>query len=168
MSLSMYDASTTVFQHNLGQLVHLLELARADAEKRKIAEDVFIRARLSPDMLPLSSQVQIACDTAKLAVARLAGAKAPPFEDNETTFDALIERVQKTLAFIATVPASAFAGSEDLAVTVGSGERARNFTGQPYLLHFALPNFFFHITTAYAILRHNGVAVGKNDFLGKA
>jgi hypothetical protein len=168
MSLSMYDASTSVFKHSLGQLAHVLELGAASAESRKIAPEIFVRARLAPDMLPLSSQVQIACDTAKLAVARLSGQTAPGFEDNETTFEALIERVRKTLAFIATVPAEAFAGSEEKAVTVGSGERAQSFTGQPYLLHFALPNFFFHITTAYAILRSQGVVVGKKDFLGKA
>ncbi|QHJ01253.1 DUF1993 family protein [Xylophilus rhododendri] len=167
MSLSMYDASSTVFRHSLGQLAHVLEKAAADASARKIAPAVLVQARLAPDMLPLSGQVQIACDTAKLAVSRLSGQKAPAFEDTETDFEQLAERIRKTLDFIASVPAEAFAGSEDIAVTVGSGERARSFTGQPYLLHFALPNFFFHVTTAYAILRHNGVPVGKSDYLGK-
>jgi hypothetical protein len=168
MSLSMYDASAKTFQHSLGQLAFLLEKAAADVATRKIDPTVLVQARLAPDMLPLSKQVQIACDTAKLAVARLTGQTAPPFEDNETTFEQLGERIAKTLAYIASVPASAFEGSEERAVTVGTGERARQFTGQPFLLHFALPNLFFHITTTYAILRHNGVPLGKNDFLGKA
>lgn len=168
LSLSMYDASTRVFQHSLGQLAHLLAIAATDAASRKIAPEVLVQSRLAPDMLPLAKQVQIACDTAKLAVARLSGIQAPPFDDTETDFEQLAERVASTLAYIATVPASAFAGSEDRAVTVGSGDRARHFTGQPYLLHFALPNFFFHLTTTYAILRHNGVPLGKSDFLGAA
>jgi len=164
----MYDASARVFQHSLARLDHLLTLAAADAAARKIAPEVLVQARLAPDMLPLSKQVQMACDTAKLAVARLSGMPSPPYDDTETTLPQLAERIAKTLAYIATVPDSAFAGSEERAVTVGTGERARHYTGQPYLLHFALPNFFFHLTTTYAILRHNGVPVGKNDFLGAA
>ena len=167
MSLSMYDASSKVFQHSLGQLAFVLNKALADAVARKIEPTVLVQSRLAPDMLPLAKQVQIACDTAKLAVARLSGQTAPPFEDNETTFEQLAERIAKTLAFIGSVPATAFEGSEERAVTVGSGERERRFNGQDYLLHFALPNLFFHITTAYAILRHNGAPIGKNDYLGK-
>ncbi|MCZ2495664.1 DUF1993 family protein [Xylophilus sp. Kf1] len=167
MSLSMYDASSKVFQHSLGQLAFVLEKAAADAAGRKIDPAVLVQARLAPDMLPLAKQVQIACDTAKLAVARLTGQTAPPFADDETTFEQLAERIAKTLAYIAGVPAEAFEGSEQRPVTVGSGERERRFNGQDYLLHFALPNLFFHITTTYAILRHNGAPIGKNDFLGK-
>ncbi|WPB59192.1 DUF1993 domain-containing protein [Xylophilus sp. GOD-11R] len=168
MSLSMFDASVTVLRHSLGQLAHLLEKAAADAASRKIAPEILVQARLAPDMLPLAAQVQMACDTAKFAVARLSGQKAPSFDDKETTFAQLAERIAATSDFIATVPAQAFEGSEERAVTVGSGERARSFTGQGYLLHFALPNFFFHVTTAYAILRHNGVPIGKSDYLGAA
>ena len=167
MSLSMYDASVKTFLHSLGQLASLLEKAAADATARKIDPAVLVQARLAPDMLPLAKQVQIACDTAKLAVARLTGQTAPPFEDTETTFEQLGERIAKTLDYIASVPADAFEGSAERPVTVGTGERARHFTGLTFLLHFALPNLFFHVTTTYAILRHNGVPLGKNDYLGK-
>jgi hypothetical protein len=117
-------------------------------------------------MFPLLRQVQVAADFAKGACARLAGAEVPKYEDSERSFDELRERIAKTLAFIESLPQGAIEGSETRQITTGSGEKARHFEGQAYLLHYALPHFYFHTTTAYAILRHNGVEVGKKDFIG--
>ena len=168
MSLSMYDASVTVFLHNLNQLSHLLDKGQAHATAAGLDPATLIGARLADDMLPLSQQVQIASDTAKLAAARLTGIAAPSYEDNESTFEELKARIAKTREWLQGLSREAFAASEERAVSFKAGPTELNFVGQGYLLHFALPNFFFHVTTAYDILRHKGVAIGKRDYLGRA
>ena len=166
MSLSMYQASVPTFVRVLGNLSAILDKAVADAEARKIDPQAFLTARLAPDMHPLTRQVQIMSDGVKGCVARLAGIEAPSFPDTETTFPELKERIAKTVAFVKSVKADQIDGSEtrNIKLTFPGGEF--NFTGQDYLLNFALPNVYFHTTAAYAILRHNGVPVGKRDFLG--
>jgi hypothetical protein len=166
VSLSMYQASVPVFVRMFENLAKILEKAEQYAEEKKIDPSVLINARLAPDMYPLSRQVQIATDMAKGCAARLAGLEVPVYEDNETTFQELQARIAKTLAFIQSVGADRIDGSEERNITLKLRSREVNFTGQPYLLHFVLPNFYFHITTAYAILRHNGLAIGKMDFIG--
>jgi len=168
MPLSMYDASVTVFLHNLSQLSHLLDKGLAHAKANGLDPATLLGARLAEDMLPFSVQVQIACDTAKLAGARLTGVTAPRYEDNESTFEELQARIAKTREWLQGLSQEAFAASEERAVNFKAGPTELNFVGQGYLLHFALPNFFFHVTTAYDILRHNGVAIGKRDYLGRA
>lgn len=169
MALSMYTASVPVFQHMLRNLSHILAKGEASAQARKFDPAVLVNARLAPDMLPLTRQILIACDAAKLGVARISGLEAPKFEDNEATFAELQERVRKTLDWLETVPASALDGTEDKDVTFPIGrDKTRTMKGQAYLHHWALPNFFFHVTTAYAILRHNGVDLGKQDYLAGA
>lgn len=166
MTISMYQAAVPVFVQTLNSLDAILLKAQTHAESKKIDATVLLQARLFPDMFPLTRQVQIACDFAKGAAARLAGLDVPGWEDNEITFDELRSRIAKTVSFVQSVQQDAFADSEERDIHVGTGERARHFKGQPYLLHFVLPNFFFHATTAYAILRHNGVELGKRDFIG--
>jgi hypothetical protein len=166
MSLSMYSASVPVFVHTLGNLARWLDKAEASAEARKFDPTVLLGVRLAPDMLPLVKQVQIACDTAKFAVARLAGAEAPKFDDTEATFDELRQRVRKTVAFVQSVPAAQVDGSEEREITVPRRVGPLLLKGEAYLKHYALPNFFFHVTTTYALLRHNGVELGKSDYLG--
>jgi hypothetical protein len=166
MALSMYSASTPVFQHMLRNLSHILDKGEASAQARKFDPSVLATFRLAPDMLPFTRQVLIACDAAKLAVARISGVEAPKFEDNETTFPELKARIQKTLEYLETVPAAKLDGTENKEITIPVGrESTRTMTAQAYLTTWALPNFFFHVTTAYAILRHNGVDVGKSDYL---
>lgn len=166
MAMSMYAASVPVFQHMLRNLVHILEKGEANALARKFDPSVLASFRLAPDMLPLTRQVLIACDAAKLAVARISGMEAPKFEDTETTFPELKARIQKTLAYLETMPAAALDGTEDKEITFPVGREAtRTMTAQAYLTTWALPNFFFHVTTTYAILRHNGVDLGKSDYL---
>jgi uncharacterized protein len=166
MPLSMYSASVPVFQHMLRNLVHILDKGEASAQARKFDPSVLATARLAPDMLPFTRQILIACDAAKLGVARISGLEAPKFEDNEATFPELKARIQKTLDWLGTVPASALDGTEDKDITFPVGRDAtRTMKAQAYLLTWAVPNFFFHITTAYAILRHNGVDLGKRDYL---
>jgi uncharacterized protein len=127
---------------------------------------VLVGVRLAPDMLPFAAQIRIACDAAKLAVARIGGIEAPKFEDNETTFAELRARVAKTLEWLATVPADKLDGREEIDITFPVGrDKTRTLKGEAYLKHWALPNFFFHVTTAYALLRHNGVDLGKQDYL---
>jgi uncharacterized protein len=167
MTISMYQASVPSLVHSLQNLVNILEKAAADAETRKIDPAVFINSRLYPDMLPLSKQVQIAADIAKKGVARLAGVEAPAYEDNETTFPELIGRLQKTIDFIKTITPAQIDGSEEKAISLPVGKQTMEFQGMPYLLGFVLPNVYFHVTTAYGILRNSGVALGKIDFLGK-
>ena len=167
MALTMYDASVTVFMHNLKQLSHLLDKGAAHAEATGIDPATLVQAKLAEDMRPLSFQIQSASDASKLAVVRLSGVAAPSFPDTETTFDELRARVSKTRDYLETVSRQAFEGSEERVVTMKAGTVELEFTGQSYLLHFALPNFFFHVTTAYDILRHNGVPIGKRDFLGR-
>jgi hypothetical protein len=166
MALSMYTASVPVFQHMLRNLSHILDKADANAQARKFDPAVLMTARLAPDMLPFTRQVLIACDAAKNGVARISGVEAPKFEDNEASIAELKARIQKTLDYLATVPASAVDGTEDKEVTFPVGrDKTRTMTAQAYLLTWTLPNFFFHVTTAYAILRHNGVDLGKTDYL---
>lgn len=166
MAISMSSASLPVFRTMLGNLSHLLEKGQAYAQARKFDPQVLVTYRLAPDMLPLSRQVQIACDAAKNGVARIAGVEAPKFEDNEATFDELRARIAKTLAWLDTVPAEKLNGTEDKDITFPVGrESTRTMKAEAYLKHWVLPNLFFHVTTAYAILRHNGVDLGKADYL---
>lgn len=166
MSITLSSASLPIFNRMLGNLSHFLDKAQASAESRKFDPAVLMQARLAPDMLPFATQVLIACDTAKLAVARLAGVEAPKYEDNEKTPAELKARIAKTLAYIASVPPSSLDGREGIEITFPVGrEKTRTLKGGDYLNHWALPNFFFHVTTAYALLRHNGVALGKADYM---
>jgi hypothetical protein len=165
MSISMYQASVPAFQRSLKALDAILDKAAAFAEERKIDPAVLTSARLAPDMHSLTRQVQFASDTSKGAVARLAGLDVPGFADTETTLPDLKARIAKTLEFIATVRPDQIDGSEGRDISLKAGSRELSFKGQDYLVTFALPNFYFHVTTAYAILRHNGVPIGKLDFL---
>ena len=166
MTITMYQASAPRFVNTLHNLSGILDKARADAEARKLDPLVLCAARLYPDMLPFSRQVQIACDTAKGAVARLAGIEAPKHEDTEQTFDELKARIAKTAAFIGTVRPEQIDGSEDRTIELKLGKLEVTWQGMQYLCGFALPNFYFHVATAYAILRHNGVALVKRDYIG--
>jgi hypothetical protein len=161
----MYQASIPVFSHQLAAMGKILAKAEAHAEARKFDQKALIQARLFPDMLPLPSQIQIASDAAKGAVARLAGIEVPSWEDNETTLQQLAERCAKTEKYLATFKPEQIDGSEEREVTLKLGGNSVPFKGQQYLLGFAIPNFYFHITTAYALLRHCGVEIGKRDFL---
>ncbi len=166
MTISMYSASVPVFKNMLGNLSHFLDKAQALADARKFDPQVLVHDRLAPDMLPFSKQVQIACDASKNGLARLAGVEAPKFEDNEVTLAELKERIRKTLAFLDSVPRSKVDGCDDKDITFPAGrDITRTLKGEAYLLNVALPNLFFHVTTAYAILRHNGVDLGKGDYL---
>jgi hypothetical protein len=162
----MYQASVPGFIRGLNNLSAILTQAEAHAGTRKIDPSVFINARLAPDMYPLSRQVQIATDGAKGCAARLAGIDIPSYEDNETTFAELQARIAKTITFLKSVSAVQIDGSEERKITLKLRGRETQFLGQPYLLTFALPNFYFHLTTAYDILRHNGLEIGKPDYLG--
>jgi hypothetical protein len=166
MSISMYASSVPVFKHILGSLSEILSKAEAHAAAKKIEPGALLQARLFPDMFTMRRQVLIACDFAKGASARLAGVEVPKYEDNEQTFDELKARIAKTLAFIDTLTPAQIDGSEERDITTQAGPETRNFKGQPYLLHYALPNFYFHVTTAYAILRHNGIELSKRDYVG--
>ncbi len=162
-ALSMHQASVPVFVRALTALSTELDKAAAFAAERKFDPTILVTSRLFPDMLSLAGQVQRASDTSKLSGARLSGAEAPKFEDVEATLPELQERIAKTIAYLESLDPVLFVGSEDKTITLNSiGE----FKGDVYLLSFALPNFFFHIATAHALLRHNGVPVGKRDFLG--
>lgn len=167
MSLSMYQASIPVLVRQLEILSTILKKAEAHAEAKKINPEVFLNARLAPDMYPLSRQVQIAGDMVKGCAARLSGQAVPSFEDTEKTFPELQARLAKTIAFAKSVNASQIDGSEERKVVLKTGGKETEFLGQPYLLYFVIPNVYFHMTTAYAILRHNGVELGKGDFLGR-
>jgi hypothetical protein len=162
----MYQASTPMFVRQLTALTAILKTAAAFAEARKIDPSVLLNARLAPDQFALTRQVQIATDGAKGGLARLAGLEAPAYPDDETTFEQLKARLAKTIAFLQSVPADQVDGSEERPINVKLRSGELNFTGQDFLLHFVIPNFFFHVTTAYAILRHNGVEIGKRDYLG--
>jgi hypothetical protein len=166
MKISMHAMSHDVFKKALTQLLHILEKGAASAEARKFDTGVLVNARLAPDMLPLSKQIQLTSDFAKNSMARLAGIDPPKFEDNETTMDELLARVRKTLEYIGTVPQSALEGSETRDIRIPLRDRTLELKGLPFLQFWALPNFFFHYVTAYDVLRHNGVDVGKRDFLG--
>lgn len=166
MSLSMYHASIPVFTRQLNNLSTILGIAAANAETRKIEQSVLLNSRLAPDMFPLSRQVQIACDGVKAGAALLAGIEAPSHADDETSIAELQARIAKTLAFLQTIDAAQIDGSEARTVTLKRRDKETHFQGQAFLLDHVLPNFYFHLTTAYAILRHNGVDIGKRDFLG--
>ncbi|MEQ1637005.1 MAG: DUF1993 family protein [Methylococcales bacterium] len=167
MSITMYQASTPSFVRMLHNLSAILDKAAAHAEAKKIDPAIFVNARLAPNMFPLSRQVQIATDMVKGCAARLAGIEVPSYTDNETTFSELQARIAKTIAFLQSVSAAQIDGSEARPVSLKFGSREVSFLGQAYLLDFVVPNFHFHLTTTYAILRHNGVEIGKMDYLGK-
>jgi hypothetical protein len=166
MTISMYQASVPRFVTILGNLMNILDKAQAHVDAKKLDGETLTRFRLFPDMLPMAMQVQIACDTAKGVVARLAGIEIPAYEDNEKTLAELKARVAKTIAFIQTVTPAQIDGTEDKAITTKRGDKETHYKGMQFLLSHAVPNFYFHVTTAYAILRHNGVEIGKRDFLG--
>ena len=166
MTITMYQASVPYFLRMLGNLRKILDKGAAHAAARKFDTAVLFNDRLAPDMLPLARQIQIASDNAKGCCARLAGAEPPRFEDHETTYPQLVERLDKTVAFLKTLKPAQIDGSEGRDVVLKFPNQTFNFRGQDYLLFFAIPNFTFHVVTAYNILRHNGVDVGKADFLG--
>ena len=166
MPLSMYQASVPTFVQILTALSGVLDKAQTYATAKKCDATVLLAARLAPNMFPLSQQVQIASDFAKGASARLAGADVPSWPDREKTFPELQERIKKTTDFVQSFKAAQIDGSEERDVKLSIGGQPVTLKGQPYLIHFVLPNFYFHATTAYAILRHNGVELGKRDFVG--
>ncbi len=166
MAIPMYDISVKTFIRMLANLSGFIDKAMAHAEARKFDGKVLVEARLAPDMLPLASQVRIACDFAKGCSAHLAGIEPPKHEDNETTLAELKARVARCLDFIRSVKPEQLAGAEDRDITHVLRTFTLNLKGLPYLTSFALPNFYFHVTTAYDILRHNGVELGKRDFVG--
>lgn len=165
MKISMHAMSAELFAKSLSNLSHVLEKGAASAAARKIEPSVLLAARLAPDMLPLTSQVQIACDISKNCVARLAGKEPQRFEDNEKSFDELRTRIARTVDYIRCFPATAFEGADERDIKLPMRERTLEFKGLDFLRHWAIPNVFFHITTAYDILRHNGVELGKRDFI---
>jgi len=167
MKLSMYQASVTVFIRQLNNLVAILDKAAAHADAKKIDPKVLLNIRLFPDMFPLVRQVQIATDTARGGGARLAGLEVPAQEDAETTFPELVARIRKTVSYLETLKAEQFEGSEDRTISWQTRSSTKSMQGLPYFLNHSLPNLYFHLTTAYNILRHAGVELGKQDFLGK-
>lgn len=166
MPLSMYQASAPRFVHMLKNLSALLDKAQSHAEAKKIDPAALTTFRLFPDMFALSRQVQVACDVAKGVVARLAGVDVPKHEDTEQTFDELKARIAKTIAFIESIRPEQIDGSDEKEIAVKLGKQEYRFKGMQYLLNYGHPNFYFHVTTAYNILRHNGVELGKKDFVG--
>jgi len=166
MTISMYQASAPRFANILTNLSAILDKGQAHAEARKIDPAVLLGCRLFPDMFPLTRQVQIASDTAKGAVARLVGVEIPKYEDNEQTFVELKARIAKTIDYVRAFKPAQIDGSEDREIVLKLGGREVRFTGMQYLLGHATPNFYFHVTTAYNILRHNGVEIGKRDYIG--
>jgi hypothetical protein len=166
MSISMYQAAVPAFLQMLDSLSAVLDKAEAHAAERKVDPAVLLGYRLAPDMFPLIRQVQIATDHAKGCCARLAGVDVPKYADDEATLADLKARIARTAEFVRRFRPEDIDGSEERDITITAGSRQLQFTGQKYLVHFALPNFYFHTTTAYAILRHCGVPIGKRDFLG--
>jgi hypothetical protein len=167
MKISMYEASIPTFLHSLRNLKAILQKGVAHAESKKYDPNLLAATRLTADLLPLTRQVQIASDAAKGAAARLAGVDAPKFEDNETTLAELIARVDKTIDYLQSFKPEQLDGSEDRTINIPTPRQTFSFPGLIFLRHWALPNFFFHVTTAYNLLRHNGVEIGKADYLGK-
>ncbi|RTZ41588.1 DUF1993 domain-containing protein [Candidimonas sp. SYP-B2681] len=168
MTISLYAASVPVFKQMLNSVDGILAKAEEHAIVKKIDPDALLQARLFPDMFPLIRQVQVAADFARGVSARLAGVEVPKFEDDQKTFADLHELIAKTLGFIDSVTPEQIDGHEDRVIVTRQGTpKERNFSGQSYLLTYGLPQFFFHVTTAYALLRHNGVEVGKRDFMGQ-
>lgn len=166
MAITLYQASVPPFVQLLKALRGVLSKAQAQAEAMKVAPEVLLQARLYPNMFPLVRQVQIATDFAKGASARLAGLEPPKYEDTERSFEELYARIDRTLEFIGTLSPAQIDGQEDRTIELKVGGNPLTFKGQQYLVGFALPNFYFHVTIAYAILRHNGIDVGKRDFVG--
>lgn len=166
MTISMYSASVPAFQKTLGNLKTLLKKGEDYAVVKKFEPSVLLNARLYPDMFALTRQVQIACDVAKGACCRLSGSDIPTFEDKETTFADLYARIDKTLALIATFSPAQIDGQEERDITITPGGKEMKFKGQAYLVNWVMPNFYFHVMITYAILRSNGVEVGKMDYLG--
>ena len=166
MKISMYQASVVSFANVLSNLLAVLKKGEAHAVAKKIEPAVFVNARLAPDMFPLARQVQIASDQSKGCVSRLAGLEPPKYEDNEQTFAELYARLEKTIAYIQSIKPAQLEGSDERTIELKQRDRTRTFTGLGYLLDYTYPNFYFHVTTAYAILRHNGVEIGKGDFMG--
>jgi hypothetical protein len=168
MAISLYAASIPVFKQYLLALKDVLGKAEVQAAAMKVAPGVFLEARLHPTMFPLIRQVQIAADFAKGASARLAGLDLPAYPDTEASFSELTDRIDRTIGFIDSIKPEQINGQEERAVEYKVAGQMRRYEGLPYLLTYALPNFFFHVTTAYAILRHNGIDLAKKDFLGAA
>ena len=167
MPLSMYQASVPVFLRTLENLRSIVEKAARHAESRKFKPAALLNARLYPDMFDLTQQIQIATDFARGTAARLAGTEPPAFDDKEQSFEDVLSRIDRTIAYVQTVRAGDIDGSEQREIVRPLRGEPHKFTGQNYLFQFALPNFFFHATTAYAILRHNGIEIGKGDFIGQ-
>jgi uncharacterized protein len=167
MKLSMHALSVEVFANALGRLSALLEKGPAHAAQHKFDPGVLLGARLAPDMYPLTRQVQLACDLAKNSVARLTAQEPPRFADTETTFEELQARIARCIDYLKSVPVSALEGAETRDIKVPAGERTFEFKGLDFLQRWAIPNVFFHVTAAYCILRHNGVELGKRDFIGR-
>jgi uncharacterized protein len=165
MPISMSSASLPICVSMLGNLSHLLDKLEAYIDEKKCDPNAFLQYRMAPDMLPFARQIHIACDAAKNGMARIAGVDAPKFEDTETTVAEFKVRIQKTLDFLKSVPADKLDGTEDKDITFPVGKDTRTMKGEAFLKHWMLPNMYFHITTAYLILRHNGVNVGKRDYL---
>ena len=166
MKISMYAMSHDVFRRSLSQLLHVMEKGVANAKSRNFDTSILAGCRLAPDMLPFTKQIQLTSDFAKNSMARLAGVDPPKFEDNETTMDELLMRVKKTIDYIDSLPPASLEGSETRDIKIPLRDRTVEFKGLAFLQHWALPNFFFHHVTAYNLLRHNGVDIGKRDFLG--
>ncbi|MEP6944148.1 MAG: DUF1993 domain-containing protein [Betaproteobacteria bacterium] len=167
MSISMYQATVPRFVNILGNLSSILDKAQAHVDAKKIDAAALPGYRLFPDMLPMTKQVQIACDTAKGVVARLAGVDIPVFEDNEKTLAELKERIAKTIAFVKTMTPAQLDGTEDKEIVIKRADKETRYNGMQFLLGHAIPNFYFHVATTYNILRHNGVEIGKRDYLGQ-
>ena len=168
MTISAYTASVPVFKQALNSLKAILAKAEAHATAKNIDADALLKARLFPDMFNLTRQVQIAADFAKGVPARLAGVEVPDYEDNEASFADLQARLDKTLSFLDTLTPEQFVGAETREIVLRPGTpKEKRFSGQDYLLHYGFAQFFFHVTTAYALLRHNGIDIGKGDFMGK-
>jgi hypothetical protein len=166
MAISMYQASVPAFIRALDNLAAILEKAAAHAQSHKIDEAVLLGSRLFPDMFPLTRQVQLASDTAKSGAGRLASAEFPAYEDKEATFQELVQRIRNTITYLQTLQPAQIDGTEDKTVSWQSRSSTKSMQGLPYLMSHLLPNVHFHVTTAYAILRHNGVEICKKDFLG--
>ncbi|MDP1718354.1 MAG: DUF1993 domain-containing protein [Burkholderiales bacterium] len=166
MSISMYQVSVPRFVNILTNLSGILDKAQAHVDEKKIAPEALTTFRLFPNMFPMTRQVQIACDTAKAAVARLAGVDIPKHEDTEQTLAELKARIATTIAFVQSIKPEQLDATEDKDITLTRGEKSATYKGMQFLLGHALPNFYFHVTTVYNILRHNGVEIGKRDYLG--
>jgi uncharacterized protein len=166
MTLSLYQAAVPVFIRALGNLVHVLKKGEEHAKAKSVTDEVLLQTRLIPDMLPLVRQVQIACDMATRGTARLAGVEPMPFEDNETTLEQVYSRIDRALEYINTFKPEQIDGNEARTIVLKTRTGEMTFDGQTYLLHFLIPNLFFHCTTAYNILREAGTEIGKLDFIG--